>query len=151
MVRPRVHPLLEIRPLDMEGISCGEPTWGGSPDWRVVMLTTFAENLACYEISQKNYFSHSKQRKTGLVFLWDATPCSDVRYQRFGGPCCLCLYPEHGDSMVITTQCNNPDDHDMNLLRHKNLKSRSRKLDSSGSEYGPMVSFMNTAMNLKGV
>jgi len=39
-----------------------------------------------------------------------------VEYQRFGGPRCL-----HEDGSVITLE-----DHDMNLHRRENLKSRTR-------------------------
>jgi hypothetical protein len=35
-----------------------------------------------------------KEMKTEVVVFWVETPCSDVRYQSFGGPCCLHLQGE---------------------------------------------------------
>jgi hypothetical protein len=59
-----------------------------------------------------------------VMIFWVVTPCSDVvGCQRFGGPCCLHLQGEGrmnaarpSDNLVsyhITTQCRNPEDHDV--------------------------------------
>jgi hypothetical protein len=66
-----------------------------------------------------------------VVVLWVVTPCRDmVRCQRLEEPC-FTLKTEaarFSETMVSyrnTTQRHNPEDHDFNLHRRKNLQSRS--------------------------
>jgi hypothetical protein len=63
------------------------------------------------------------------VVFWVMTLLSDVvGYQRLGGPCCLHFQGEMASetfvSYDITTRCHNTEDHDINLHRSENFKSR---------------------------
>jgi hypothetical protein len=80
-------------------------------------------------------FDQSTQEIHVVVFCV-VTPCSDVQGRHhFEVPCCLHLQGEVNEGGVprsseksvsyhITTRCHNPEDHDLNLYRHENLKSR---------------------------
>jgi len=72
------------------------------------------------------------------VVSWVLVPFDDaVGYHRLEGPCCLHLQgemmkmeaarsPEMSVSYHVHSRCHNPGDHDMNLCRRENLKTRTR-------------------------
>jgi len=73
---------------------------------------------------------------TEVVVFRVVTPYSDmVGYQRLRGPCCLHVQGEDVDSTVSQLK-----DHDLNLYRHENPKSRNI--------YAPLVIVTAIASNL---
>jgi len=67
-----------------------------------------------------------------VMVFWAEMPCSDVvGCQHFGGPCCFYLTLKmetaiSSESLIsyhITTWHHNPEDHNLNLYCHENLKS----------------------------
>jgi len=76
----------------------------------------------------RNYYTNEHSEWLIIVDFWVVTLCSDVvGYQYLGGPCCFSVFR---DSMVLQNVGilhHNPEDHDLNLHHHENLKSHILK------------------------